>query len=601
MAGRIPDSFIDDLLARVDIVDVIQERIPLKKAGREYSARCPFHDERSPSFTVSPHKQFYHCFGCGAHGSAIKFLMDYDRIEFPDAIEELAGRVGLKVPYEGGRQAAPVQADTADLYTVLDQAARYFQHALGDSAMARAYFDGRGLDPATQNAFGLGYAPDTYDGLRNALGNTPQRIALLEKAGMLIRGERGSPYDRFRDRVMFPIQDRRGRVIAFGGRVLEKSDGPKYLNSPETPLFHKGRELFGLWQVRQSQQKISRILVVEGYMDVIALHQHGLPQAVATLGTATTREHAEILFRNCADVYFCFDGDRAGRQAAWRAVESVLPRMRDGRQAHFLFLPDGEDPDSLVRQEGHSGFEQRLLAATSLSEFFFAHQEAGTDLRTADGRARLAERCKELIAGIPEGAFRDRMQEILTDKTAIRWSLAASLSPQMREGVEEMLEERVAQLRGPVAPAAGPVTRNTAAVSDGQRSVVRQAVALLLQNPSFAESFQPPYTFVVLRKPGIPLLVELLNVCRARPNANSAALLEHYRDREEAASLRKLAVLQLHGDAKTLQQEFADSLRRLELQTMQQRIDDLMVRQGEASLDEAEKTELRGLLLAKRG
>lgn len=604
MAGRIPDSFIDDLLARVDIVDVIQERVPLKKAGRDWSARCPFHDERSPSFTVSPHKQFYHCFGCGAHGSAIKFLMDYDRLEFPDAIEELAGRVGLKVPYEGGRAAAPQQSDTADLYTVLDQSARYFQRALADSATAKAYFDGRGLDAATVAAFGLGYAPDAYDGLRSALGNSPQRINLLEKAGMLTRGDRGGmPYDRFRDRVMFPIQDRRGRIIAFGGRVLEKSDGPKYLNSPETPLFHKGRELFALWQVRQAQQKIGRIIVVEGYMDVIALHQHGLPQAVATLGTATTREHAEILFRNCSDVYFCFDGDRAGRQAAWRAAESVLPRMREGRQAHFLFLPDGEDPDTLIRQEGSAGFEQRLTAATPLSEFFFAHQESGTDLRTADGRARLAERCKEMIASIPEGSFRDRMLELLTDKTAIRWSLSASLSPQMREGVEEMLEERVAQLRGssgPAAPAAPQPPRSSGAV-DAQRSVVRYAVALLLQNPSFVESVDaPPYAFAALRRPGIGLLIELIDTCRARAAINTAALLQQYEQREEGAALRKLAVLPLHGDAGTLQREFIDALAVLAAQTKQQRTDDLIAKQSDGGLDDAEKAELRGLLATRR-
>lgn len=601
MAGRIPDSFIDDLLARIDIVDVIQERIPLKKAGRDWSARCPFHDERSPSFTVSPHKQFYHCFGCGAHGSAIKFLMDYDRLEFPDAIEELAGRAGLKMPYEGVRSATPAQSDATDLYAVLDQAARHYQRALADSVTARTYFEDRGVDAATQATFGLGYAPDTYDSLRSALGNTPQRIALLEKSGMLIRGDRG-PYDRFRDRVMFPIQDRRGRIIAFGGRVLAKSDGPKYLNSPETPLFHKGRELFALWHVRQAQQKISRMIVVEGYMDVIALHQHGLPQAVATLGTATTREHAEILFRNCADVYFCFDGDRAGRQAAWRAVESVLPRMRDGRQAHFLFLPEGEDPDTLVRQEGSAGFEQRLVAATPLSEFFFAHQELGTDLRTADGRARLAERCKEMIAGIPEGAFRDRMQEILTDKTAIRWSLAASLSPQMREGVEEMLEERVAQLRGtPTKTTEMVAVTRPAQSSDAQRSVVRYAVSLLLQNPMFVESVSsPPYAFTDLRRPGIALLIELLDFCRARPSASTAALLQHYEEREDGASLRKLAMLPLHGDVGTLEREFIDALNVLGTQTAQQRADDLIAKQGESGLDEVEKSELRGLLAARR-
>jgi DNA primase len=355
--------------------------LPLKKSGKDWSSRCPFHDERSASFTVSQTKQFYHCFGCGAHGSAIGFLMNYDRLEFPDAVEELANRAGVKVPYEGGR-AAP-REDAGDLYDVLDAAAKFYRRQLDASDTARAYFDSRGLDAAIVSRFRLGYAANQWDALKNALGTSAPRIALLEKTGLLTSGERGSKYDRFRDRVMFPILDRRGRTIAFGGRILtapkvkstasdagesteapepasavdaresaRKSDpGPKYLNSPETPLFHKGRELFGLWQVREAHAKIPRLIVVEGYMDVISLHQAGVTQAVATLGTATTSDHAEILFRQCADVYFCFDGDRAGRQAAWRAVESVLPRMRDGRQALFLFLPDGEDPDSLVRKE----------------------------------------------------------------------------------------------------------------------------------------------------------------------------------------------------------------------------------------------------------
>src|SRR5690349_13519853 len=418
MRGRIPEKFIDDLLARVDVVNVIQERGPLKKAGRDWSARGPFHDERSPSFTVSPAKQFYHCFGCGVHGSAIGFLMNYDRLEFPDAVEELASRAGLKVPFEGGREAP--REDSSDLYNVLEAAATFFRKQLGANETASAYFSERGLDDATIAKFNLGYAPDQWDALKNALGTSAQRIALMEKAGLLTTGERGSKYDRFRHRVMFPILDRRGRTIAFGGRVLVKDDGPKYLNSPETPLFHKGRELFALWQVRQANTKIPRILVVEGYMDVIALHQYGLPQAVATLGTATTRDHAELLFRNSADVYFCFDGDRAGRQAAWRAVESVLPRLRDGRQAHFLFLPDGEDPDSLIRQEGTAGFEQRLAAATPLSEFFFAEMSKDVNTASLDGKARLAERARPLLTQIPDGAFRDLMLDELQRRANVQ-------------------------------------------------------------------------------------------------------------------------------------------------------------------------------------
>ncbi|HJW06184.1 MAG TPA: DNA primase, partial [Rhodanobacter sp.] len=325
MRGLIPDSFIDELLARVDIVDVIERRVPLKKAGREWTACCPFHNERTPSFYVSPAKQFFHCFGCGAHGSAVKFLMDYERLEFPDAVEELAQSVGLTVPREGGRDERP-REDKTDLYALLDAAAAWYEGELPRSADAQAYCRKRGLDAETIKRFRLGWAPAGYDGVIKALGNTPRRMELLNEAGMVASSERGSKYDRFRERLMFPILDRRGRVIAFGGRVLSAEQSPKYLNSPETPLFHKGRELFALWQVKQANANLRRIVVVEGYMDVIALHQAGLPIAVATLGTATTPEHTEVLFRAAPDVVFCFDGDRAGRAAAWKALESALPR-----------------------------------------------------------------------------------------------------------------------------------------------------------------------------------------------------------------------------------------------------------------------------------
>ena len=623
MAGRIPDSFIDELLARVDIVGIIEQRVPLKKAGRDWSARCPFHDERSPSFTVSPAKQFYHCFGCGKHGSAIKFLMDYDRLEFVDAVEELANQVGLKVPYEGGARRAP-QEDSTDLYALLDSAARFYQRSLASNAAARAYFEERGLDAQTTERFALGYAPDQWDALKNALGTSPQRIALLEKAGMLTSGERGTKYDRFRDRVMFPIQDRRGRVIAFGGRILKKAatalptgdagaedgrsvekpgdaspvldpraqdieksgnglpvrdsglqdarkgDGPKYLNSPETPLFHKGQQLFALWQVRQAHSKIPRLIVVEGYMDVIALFQHGITQAVATLGTATTRDHAELLFRNCADVYFCFDGDRAGRQAGWRAVESVLPRMRDGRQAFFLFLPDGEDPDSLVRAEGQAGFEQRLKEATPLSEFFFAELGKDVNLSSLDGKARLAERARPLLTQIPDGAFRDLMLGELDRRANVQLRIEA------------------------------PAQAAKKAARPQERTLVRTAVALIVQNPGFAAAIQPPHLFSTLRQAGIPLLVELIALCRERPEIAPSGILEHFAEREELRALQKLAVMEFPGGEEEWRTEFLDALAQLDRQTQQQRLDDLLRKKSETSLSDDEKDELRRLLPATK-
>jgi len=571
MRGRIPDSFIDELLTRVDIVDVIERRVPLKKAGREWTACCPFHNERSPSFYVSPQKQFFHCFGCGAHGSAIKFIMDYDRLEFPDAIEELAQSAGLKVPYEGGRDDKP-REDRSDLYTLLDETASFYQRELGDSPEAKAYVDGRGLDDEILKRFRIGWAPAGFDGVLKALGTSDRRRQLLNEAGMVASNERGNRYDRFRERVMFPILDRRGRVIAFGGRVLSSEQSPKYLNSPETPLFHKGKELFALWQVKQAHQQLTRIMVVEGYMDVIALHQAGLPIAVATLGTATTPDHAEVLFRAAPDVYFCFDGDRAGRAAAWRALESVLPRMRDGRQAHFLFLPDGEDPDTLVRKEGKDGFEKRMKESMPLSEYFFEELGRDVDISRLDGRARLAERARPLIAKLPDGAFRDLMGQELERRT----------------GARAMLE--------PEPPARRPDTMRPTNV---QRSLVRSAITLLLAQPELAAEVEPPYPFLRLDRPGVGLLSELLDVARARPGIRPAVLVEHFMERPEYASLQKLMAADVVGEADMQRVEFHDALTQMERQATMQRREQLIARSREGILDDTEKAELRVLLAAR--
>ncbi len=567
MPGLIPERFIDELLARVDIVDVVQQRVPLKRAGREWTACCPFHDERTPSFTVSPGKQFYHCFGCGAHGSAIKFLMEYDRLEFPDAVEELAQTVGLNVPHEGG--PARPREDRTDLYALLDAAAQFYQEQLPNSEAARAYCKRRGLGEDVIERFRIGWAPGGWDAVKRALGTGDARLKMLEQAGMLSTGEGGKRYDRFRERLMFPILDRRGRVIAFGGRVLE-GDGPKYLNSPETPLFHKGRELFALWQVRQANSKLERLIVVEGYMDVVSLHQAGVPQAVATLGTATTGEHAELLFRTAPDVYFCFDGDRAGRSAAWRALESVLPRMRDGRQAFFLFLPEGEDPDTLVRKEGKVGFEARLKQATPLSEYFYGYLSHDVKVATLDGRARLAEYAKPLLAKLPDGAFRDLMYAELEKRTGV-----------------------------PMVAAMTPAGRAAALPNAPRRTLVRSAIAMLLAEPALAELAGRPYAFAALDKPGVPLLIELLDVAGTRPGIKTALLLEHFSAREEAAALQKLATTEFPGEPEALRAEFLDALRKLAEQTTQQRLDALIRKQSEGALDEAEKNELRGLLARK--
>jgi DNA primase len=570
MRGRIPDSFIDELLARVDIVDVIERRVPLKKAGREWTACCPFHNERSPSFYVSPAKQFFHCFGCGAHGSALKFLMDYERLEFPDAVEELAQSVGLTVPREGGDDRAP-REDKTDLYALLDAAARWYENELPRSADAQAYCKKRGLDAQTIQRFRIGWAPAGFDGVIKALGGSDKRMHLLNEAGMVASNERGNRYDRFRERLMFPILDRRGRVIAFGGRVLQSEQGPKYLNSPETPLFHKGRELFALWQVKQANPSLARIVVVEGYMDVIAMHQAGLPIAVATLGTATTPEHTEVLFRAAPDVVFCFDGDRAGRAAAWKALEAALPRLRDGRQAYFLFLPDGEDPDTLIRKEGKDGFEKRLKEATPLSTYFFGELAHDVDTASLDGRARLAERARPLIARLPDGAFRDLMAQDLEKRTGARAVLG-------------------------VDPAARRPVQRPIVV---QRSLVRSAIALLLAQPGVADEVERPYGFLRMDKPGVELLAELIDLARSRPGINPAMLVQHFAERPEYPALQKLMAAMVVGEPETQRAEFFDALRRMEQQAVIQRRDWLTAKSREGALSSAEKAELRELLAAR--
>ena len=573
--ARIPDAFIDDLLARTDIVEVVGSRVPLKKQGKEYSARCPFHDERSASFTVSPTKQFYHCFGCGAHGTAISFLMNYDRLEFLDAVDELAKRNGMEVPRDTAQRNQ--NDDSRDLYAAMEASARFFQRQLGNSDKAKAYLDGRGVDEATRVLFGIGYAPDGYSALKDALGTDARRTQLLERGGMFSKNDRGHVYDKFRDRVMFPIADRRGRTIAFGGRVLSKPEdgrdaGPKYLNSPETALFHKGRELYGMWQVRQSNQKIEKLVVVEGYMDVVSLFQFGVTYAVATLGTATTPDHAELLFRNAADVYFCFDGDAAGQRAGWRALESVLPRMKDGRQAFFLFLPNGEDPDTIVRKEGADGFAVRLQQATPLSQFFFDELSKEINLGTLDGKARLAEKAKPLLAQIPDGAFGDLMRAQLTQVTGV-----GAAPP-------------------PAPPPTRPPPRQNNRGPQQRPSLVRSAIVRLLHAPSLALEVPMPYTFAGLRQPGVELLTELLDIVQARPEITPGALLEHFTEREELPALQKLMMQDLPGEEPAWRQELHDAVVQLEKQTRQQRIDDLQAKGRTQPLDQIDKYELRELL-----
>lgn len=576
MAGRIPPPFIDELLSRVDIVDVIDARVALKKAGREYKACCPFHNEKTPSFTVSREKQFYHCFGCGAHGSAIGFLMEYEHMGFVEAVEELAGQLGLAVPREGG-EAAPRDDGRQALYGVLERASEYYRRQLQQhpqAARARDYLKARGVSDEIAADFELGYAPPGWDSLAPALGGP--REPLLA-AGLLIAKDGGGHYDRFRDRIMFPIRDQRGRAIAFGGRVMGAADGPKYLNSPETAVFHKGKELYGLYQARKAVRQLERLLVVEGYMDVVSLAQFGVRNVVATLGTATTHEHLEQLFRIVPEVVFCFDGDRAGRQAAWRAAENALPGLHEGRQIRFMFLPEGEDPDSLVRREGEAGFADRLAKASPFSEFFFEALARTVDLGSIDGRARLVELARPLLKQLPAGVYRHMM--------ATRLAEMARIDP-------AALGDLVARPRAST-PARRP--------SGGGMTPVRRAIHLLLHRPQLIETAGELPDLSGLQLPGVPLLQALIEILRSRPHLSLGAVLEHWRGTDEGRHLARLARQPLDVPEEGLQTEFADVMRHLAVQRTDQLLDELLAKSRLDGLSDEEKVQLRRILATRSG
>ena len=574
MAGRIPQEFLDQLLGRVDLVEIVNTRVPLRRAGHEFMACCPFHAEKTPSFSVSPRKQFYHCFGCGAHGNAIGFLMAYEQMEFLDAVEELARSAGLELPRSQGRDSG---FNPRPLLDWIAQADRFYRQQLRehpDRQRAVDYLRQRGLTGQTAGLFGIGYAPPGWDLLGQVLGEAGAVAQDLIDAGLVSRDDRGWLRDRFRDRIIFPIRDRRGRVIAFGGRALDGDTTPKYLNSPETALFHKGSELYGLYEARTRNRQLQRLVVVEGYMDVVALVQNGITNVVATLGTATTADHIERLFRTASDLVFSFDGDRAGRAAAWRALETALPFLRDGRQIGFLFLPEGEDPDTLVRREGPAAFGQRLEQATPLADYLFAELWTQTNPNTLAGRARLAELARPLLEKLPDSHFRDLMEERL-QKDA------------------QLVNTR---LRPPPLSAASPADRNLRLT----RTPLRRAIALLLYRPELAQ--QVADTAFVAQdddESGRKLLASLLAVLRANPQLTMAALLERYRDTREGVILERLAAWEPEVPEQEFrfEQEFSDILASLDRRdALRERLPEMLMRWGTPSaLGPAEREALRNL------
>ena len=569
MRGRIPREFIDELLARLDVVEVIDRRVPLKKAGKDFKACCPFHNEKTPSFTVSRPKQFYHCFGCGVSGTAITFLMEFEHLSFPEAVEELAGEAGLEVPDTGPARSG--DNPTLPLLEILGETSRYYKDQLrshSDASTTIAYLKQRGLTGEIAARFDLGYAPTGWDNLSSTAGNE-EKLDLMVKAGLISKRESGGHYDRFRARVIFPIHDSKGRVIAFGGRLLDEGE-PKYLNSPETPVFHKGSELYNLHRARSAiaQQQVS--IVVEGYMDVLALAQHGIDHCVATLGTATTATHLQRLFRLAPSIVFCFDGDRAGRDAAGRALEIALPSLESGRQVSFLFLPDGEDPDSVVRDQGADTFRTLIESATPLPDLLFDTLLNQTDPTRMDGKARLATLARPLISRVPEGPLRELMQQRLSDLTGI--------APGGLGG-------------SPTTPATVPHKRSSA--RSKRLSPMATAISVLVQRPQLATGLDLPAAVVDTHDdPGVQLLTKVHGLARENPQLTTASLIERFRGNEQQPTLEKLASRNHLVDDDGLEIFLAETFATLASQSIDDRIAELLHLASERELSEIEKHRL---------
>jgi DNA primase len=545
MAGKIPQPFIDQVLNQTDIVDLINGYIDLKNKGKEYTACCPFHGEKTPSFTVSPEKQFYHCFGCGAHGTAINFLMMHEGLQFIEAIEVLANRLGLEVTTENG---GTHQNDHHKLYLALEEANKYYQQQLRANQNAIAYLKSRGISGEIASLFNIGFAPSGFSNISSALGKQFKQSELVS-TGLLSEKSENKTYDRFRSRIMFPIKDTRGRTIGFGGRSIDDTM-PKYMNCPETELFHKGNTLYGIHEARQALGKIKQLIIVEGYMDVVALSQHNISNCVATLGTATTAQNIRNLLRFSSDLIFCFDGDRAGRDAAWKALEQMLPEYKDGINIRFAFMPQGEDPDSLIRGLGQDAFNEYLNNAASLSEYFFTNLIKDIDTSSPDGRAKLASTAKPLLAKIPPTVFRDLMYKELNERVGTTISVAPSI----------------------IENSSQPSTKTNKNSRSLRYTKLRLAIALLIRDPLLGEHALPIEELSHLQSlPGIDLFIQLLEIIDAEPNISAIALVERFHNQDSYASLQKLLLWDPPDmdnrelSFKQTMERFKDDIRRNEL------------------------------------
>lgn len=579
MADIIPREFIELLLAKLDLVDLINTQVPLrKKSGSNYFARCPFHNEKSASFSVSQPKQFYYCFGCGAHGNAIDFMMQHDRLSFPEAVETLARQVGMEIPRSAAHLVKKDDSLPA-LYDLMTEITDYYYEQMCKSQRAIDYLKQRGISGKIAKQFSLGYAANGWSHVLDLFGKTEADKKKLLDTGLIIKKPEGCYYDRFRDRIMFPIHDYRGRLIGFGGRILDQGE-PKYLNSPETPLFQKGHELYGLYQALQSNRKLERVMIVEGYMDVIALFQHSITYAVATLGTATSPHHLQRLFRYTSEIIFCFDGDEAGRTAAWRALQVILPIMQDSLQIKFLFLPDGEDPDSLVRKEGKNNFEKRFDTALSLAAFFFQTLSRQCDMNTMEGRARFAATALNHIKQLPHGIYQSILLEELSKRARVD------------------LADLKLQVKRPDDSQPAEFTANTVLPKTKLSAPIRLALTLLVQHPQLAltlnEELPPSHL------PGQPFLLQLLGVIKTNPHINTGTLLEYWRGQKEEAFVASLAQVEHMIPESGLESEFLGAIRQLYQLGHDAEINRLLAKAAQEGLSETEKQELSQLIARKK-
>ena len=583
MAGRIPQSFINELLARVDIVDVIERRIDLKKAGKNYSACCPFHNEKTPSFSVSPDKQFYYCFGCGASGNALTFMMEYEGQEFVASIEDLAESMSMQIPRED--YSGPQQVDHKNLYALMSDVSTYFQQQLKSNPTAKKaidYLKNRGLSGEVAKTYGLGFAPDDWQNLINLPNQSKTFQQDLIDTGMMIRNDKGHTYDRFRDRIMFPIRNRRGQVIGFGGRIIDQGE-PKYLNSPETKLFHKGHELYGLYEMRKQLRNIESILVVEGYMDVVALAQFGIFNATATLGTATSSEHLQTLFRISPRIVFCFDGDKAGKAAALRALQNGLPLLKDAREIRLMFLPDGEDPDTMIRKIGHDEFVKNIDQAKTLFDFLISHLTAQVDMNTFEGPARLVHLAKPFSQGILDSVLKSRFNNRIATLAGLsekQISDAIKLSPGSKDHVRRDTNVDSKEVTKPVKIQG--------------KAPFRRAIAMLLQNPDAVPAANIDWVKKI-NEAGATIFSQLTDLIENNDAITTGVLIEHWRDKPEEKHLIKLANIDLLITKEQIPSELADIMRRLEKELIIDEWDRLISKSKIQPLSKDEKIALKSL------